>query len=349
MANARRSNGEGSIIQRADRRWQGSLQVDGRRAVVYGKTQKEVADKLRALGRARLPDAKTTLDILFEQWLETSSLKARTQADYHQTYRLYIRDALGSKRIAKIKPVAVERLLADLRKRGLTRAQGKAYALLHRLFAVAVRWQLLDSNPCDFVSKPSYHAPERQLWTPFELNVFLTGAQDHRFYGLWLLAISTGCRLGELLALEWADVVGDTLHVSKAVARIGGQYVISRPKTHAGNRVISLPYQAHEWLNAQRAKATGALVFPSADGSYQHPSVVTHDLRKECGRLGVRALTMHDLRHLHASLLLENGAAIPTVSKRLGHSSANITLQVYAHVVGNADKEAARALEVALR
>jgi integrase len=354
---ARKSNGEGSISQRRNGAWQASLQVNGKRKVVYGKTRQEVSRKLASLqhtatATGQLPDAgrKTVADLL-THWLDTirPTLRPRTIADYGQTARLYVLPALGALRLSRLTPDALQSLYTDLQARGLQRAAHKAHAVLHRACKLAVLWGWLATNPTERVIPPRY-APERQeVWSAWELNAFLQGAREHRLCPLWILAVVTGCRLGELLALEWGDVQGAALHIRRNVQRIGGENVIGQPKTRAGTRIIGLPQEGMLAIEAQRARRVSDLVFSTETGAPLSGSAVGHALLLVCRRLGVPAVGMHGLRHLSASMMLQEGVSVPLVAQRLGHATPAITMRVYAHAIGQGDKTAAAAIGRAMR
>lgn len=352
-----RSPGEGSISQRANGLWQGSLQVEGHRRTVYGKTRQEAADRLRALKRTvvTLPGTTTVGDFV-AYWLDAiaPTLKPRTAADYAQVCRLYIAPTIGKARLSKLRPQRLQALYADLQTHG-TRAPAKTHAVLHRALHMAVVWGLLDENPADRVVKPSYRPTRREMWTPWELNAFLSGAKAHRLYPLWVTALASGCRIGELLALTWADVDIDvgTLRVSKTLHRIHGKWVLTAPKSQSGTRTIALPREGIDALQRQHGQRElwqeTDVVFGNPAGGFLTASAVAHALKLLCRCLGIRAITTHDLRHMHASLLLGAGAPVAAVSARLGHADTSITLKTYAHVVGSADKDAAETVGRALR
>lgn len=363
---ARRSNGEGAITRRKDGRWQASLQMDGKRKTVYGKTRAEAAAKLAELQRqaakaGSLPDpGRRTVGDLLDAWLETvtPNLKPATIAQYTLECDKHIRPALGNLRLAKVSPDRLQRLYAGLRKSGRGRTAELVHALLRQAFGLAVLWRWLPENPCERVVRPTHQAERKELWSPDELRRFLDGTRDHWLGPLWALLAYSGCRLGEALALEWADIDLTTgrVVVSKTIQRIGGEWVVTEPKTKAGVRVITLPAEAIDALRRQaerrlakgmQASGGGALVFAS-NGQPLHRATVAHAMRRECDRLGLPPVTPHGLRHLHASLLLAQGLPVPAVSQRLGHANSAITMAVYAHAIGKDDSAATAAIARAI-
>jgi len=366
----RRSPGEGSISRRPDGRWQGALQVNGVRRVIYAKSEREAKAKIQALQReayvnGALPDpGRKTVDDLLDAWIENvaPTLKPRTIADYHAVCGRYIRPILGKIRLARLTPEHVQRMCTRLQATGAKRVPSYAFALIHRACEVAVLWGWLASNPCDRVLRPIHRAERKDVWSPADLRRFLDGTQDSWLHPLWVVAVATGARLGELLALTWADVDWETpaINIRRSVQWIGGAHVFSTPKTRSGERTIVIPQEAVAALKKQRAQQAawrlkaGAswqgnteLVFSGTGGPLLH-STVDRAMRRECDRLSLPRLTPHGLRHLSASLLLDRGLALPAVSARLGHANPNITAAVYSHAIRGQDKQAAETLQQAL-
>lgn len=362
---ARRSPGEGSVTRRSNGLWQASIQLDSKRRTVYGRTRAEAGRKLAELkaqatnGGLPMP-GKATVNDLLDAWLDNApDLKDTTRAHYRVVLDTYAREAIGHVKLSRLTPDKVQRLYT-----GLTPSVAdRLHRTLHRAFAVGVLWRWLGDNPCDRVLRPKYTAERRDVWTPAELAAFLAGAREHWLYSLWVVAIGTGLRSGELRALTWADFDADagTLTVGATMHRLAGEYVRSEPKTRDSSRVVGLPAEAIAALRRQKAQqaerrlqAGGAwdnpeLVFTGEAGQPLHKSTVKNALQRECRRLGLPVVNMHGLRHLHASLLLEAGVSIPQVSKRLGHATPAITLGIYAHVVRRDDAAATEAIARAMQ
>ncbi len=360
----------GSIYRRQDGRWVAALVVDGKRKVLYAKSEKGARQKLAELQRQAalaggLPDpGRRTVNDLLDLWLETTAptLKPRTLAEYEAICNRYLRPALGHVRLGRLTPERIQKLYADLQARGLKRAPQATHVALHSALKLAVRWRWLPNNPAELTAKPRYQAQRRQVWDREQLRAFLAATEGHRLGPLWALAVATGCRLSELLALKWQDVdlKAGTVHVHAALHRVKGRWVEATPKTKAGTRTIALPpegiaalrrqkQQQNEWrLRAGPRWQDCGRVFTNLLGQPLEPARVQDAMRAECARLGLPRLTPHSLRHMHASLLLAQGLPITTVSARLGHASPNVTLGIYAHALGDADRQAAQALERAL-
>ncbi|NLD44531.1 MAG: hypothetical protein GX657_13680, partial [Chloroflexi bacterium] len=253
----RRSPGEGTVVERADGRWQAALQVDGRRRTVYGRTRAEAVQRLDELKRmalqaGQLPDpGRRTLGDLLDAWLDAKvpTVRPRTLADYRYTCDRYIRPTLASVPLAKVSSGRVQRLCDKWQRRGIPRTAQLAYRCLSQALDLAVCWGWIGVNPCAHVDPPRYRPERREVWTATELACFLQGAREHWLYPLWTLLACSGIRLGEALALEWPDV---DLHAGViSVSKSAGPLGVTAPKTAAGTRTLHLPALAVAALERQ--------------------------------------------------------------------------------------------------
>lgn len=346
---------KGNITKTRNGRWLVRLQVGGVRRNAYAATEREARAILRewhkqALLEGGLPSAgKRTLADLVQAWLESASIRESTKTWYRNAFTYHVLPKLGNLRIDRITPHQIEALYASLD----SAKAYKVHRLLHRAFTIARRWGWLASNPCDRVSRPKHKPRKRSLWNAAQVRTFVEAAQP---YPILVLLVTTGLRIGEALALRWRDIDPDraTLTVRESAQRKRKQWVFNPPKTDSGARTVLLPTAAREALQRLRAAnptATEAdFVFESQRkrGQPVHATFVYDLLRKTCETAGLPRIRIHDLRHLHASLLLAEGVPIPEVSARLGHANPNITLGVYAHVLRN-QTAAVAAIERALR
>ncbi len=375
-----------AITKRSDGRYQAALQVGGVRRFVYGRSRSEVAEKLAGLaaqaglgglggsgsgGRLPAPGRRTLADLL-ESYFEAigPTLKPKTLSGYRWLSQRYVTPSLGKVRLSRLEPGQVQALYGQLQARGLRREPARVHRLLHRVFELAALWGWLAENPADRVLAPTYRAPRKEMWDTEQLRRFLeaTAQSGDWLWPLWVVAIATGCRPGELLGLRWSDVDLErgTITIRRTAQRLGGQWIETPPKTKAGERTISLPPEAVAALRRQRVQQAewrlraGAqwqeqgqetdrnLVFSSQTGGYLGLTSIQRALRRWCRRLDLPPLSPHGLRHLHASLLLQDGLPVTLVSRRLGHSTPGVTMTVYAHALGSADTAAANAISRAL-
>ena len=233
------------------------------------------------------------------------------------------------------------------------------HGILHRALDQAVKWRLIRYNPCDAVEAPRPRHPEMRTWTAEEARAFLAATADHELAALWRLALTTGMRRGELLALRWQDVDLDRrqLAVRRTLSRGPDGLYFSEPKTRAGQRSIALPSSAvvalreHRRRQLERRLVLGSawhetdLVFGRGDGQVLHPNVVHATFRCLVDRLGLPRIRFHDLRHTAATLMLADGVHPKVVQERLGHATISMALDRYSHVTMDMQREAAERIE----
>ncbi len=263
-----RAPGEGCIVQRKDGRWQASIQLEGKRATVYGKTRSEVVAKLRALTAEakrmgnRLPSAtKLTLSEYLTEWLEQAEprLRPKTFERYEGVIRLHVNPGLGSIPLAKLTPLRLSRHNAELAKKCGARTVQMTHRIVHRALADAAKWGLVASNVAGLVEAPKAEPKRRTLWTPEQLTRFATAVlegegKNHGYMLGFLLA--SGCRMGEAFGLTWPDVDFDakSVHIDKPITFARHKPVKSAPKTRAGIRALVLPAWGIDVLRKQRAR-----------------------------------------------------------------------------------------------
>ena len=307
------------------------------------------------------PAATITVGQLLAKWMETEATrwKPRTASDYRKVCDRLVVPALGSIKLAKLTPDRLQRFLDKLR--NTPRQANTVYRVLHRCFAVGVRWGYLPSNPCDRVIAPSYRPPRALVPTADELVRFMEAISDHPIWPWVAVAVSTGLRPGEQTALRWSDIDFDSglMWVRRTGHWIDGSWVETEPKTGAGVRTISLGQQCISALHVARRRAVERqlkagtnwhhydLVFPSLTGRPLPTGSITPILGRLCELHGLPRLTPHRLRHAHASLLLNEHVPLPIVSRRLGHANTQVTASIYSHAM-RGDDMAAKAIEVVL-
>jgi integrase len=390
---ARRGRGEGSVTFREDcQLWCGRVSLvmgDGRRKrkVVYGKTKSEALDKMSAL-RAKatggtLPDSGSmTVGQLMTRWLETTqaSLAVTSHEVRTSTVSTHVVPRLGGVRLAKLTPLHVEGFYADMLRDGVGPGAARhAAVFLSGALNHAVRLRLIPSNPCIGITKPPQPRREMLSLDRPGAQALLDAAKGRPACALVTLALGTGCRLGELLALAWDDLDLDagSLTVRRSLAQTSAGFTLKEPKTRAARRTLTLPPFAlasmREHRVAQLRKGLiGSPVFCTRSGGYVNRANVLRALRavidrvndpQKAERKGGRPkkghkppprpaklnvipekLRFHDLRHSHASLLLSGGQSLRAVSQRLGHSDPALTLRIYAHALPGDDATLAESL-----
>jgi integrase len=371
MARKRRGPGEGGVYQRqSDGKWVGSVTTGrtpaGRqkRRVVYGVTKAEVLTKLRELHKQHdagvLADPSAlTVQAFLARWLETAGRASRgTTRDRRRIYvEQHIDPFLGGLRLARLGLAHLEGWLVELERAGRSEwTRHQAATMLGTALRRAVRMRLIPTNPAADLVKPRPREKEVEVYSEPQARQLLEASAGHRLHALYVLALTTGMREGEILALHWPEVsfrdgavsVIRTLH-----ARKGGGFALEPPKSRRSRRTIDLPRLALDALrdHRERMRAEGrdveaGPVFVTQTGNFIGKSNLIRGVHRPLlARAGLPVRKFHALRHTHASTLLARGRNIREVSERLGHASPELTLRVYAHLMPGAGKETARLLD----
>lgn len=234
------------------------------------------------------------------------------------------------------------------------------HRVLHRALEQAVRWQLIPRNPADAVEPPRARRPEIQALTEDQVRAMLEAAKGTRYYTLLLLAVATGMRRGELLALRWQDV---DLKAGRITVCRSLQYTKERgiffkePKNPGSRRTVEISPPVVEALRRHRKEQAGQklalaplyedqdLVFEQGNGRPLFPDTITAWFPRVMERAGLPRVSFHALRHTHVTLLLKAGVPVRVVSDRVGHARVRITLDTYSHVLPGMQKDAAAKLD----
>ncbi len=372
---SKHANGEGSIRPkpRADGRWEGRyhVEVDGawKRRSVFGRTKAEVAKSLRAAltardGGAVVASAKETFGSFLDAWLEGTSatIRPRTFASYAQIVRDHLKPNLGRTLLARLQPQHVQRLHQDLLASGLSpKTVRNVHVTLHRALDQAQRWRLVPTNIADLVDAPRVRRQEMKALSPEEARSVLEAARDDDdLEAPWTVALTTGLRQGELLALRWPEVELErgTLRVVASLVRLAGQEPkLAEPKSQRSRRQVELSAGAVDSLQRHRAGAIEAalkagraydragFVFRRTDERPLSVTTTWKRWRRLLAAAHVPPMPFHSARHSAATLLLGRGVHPKIVSEMLGHSTVAITLDVYSHVTPAMNREAARVMD----
>jgi integrase len=308
---------------------------------------------------------KTTLAAHLRAWLDVvaTTVRPTTLAGYRATVEHHLIPRVGGIAVAKITAPQIQATYTAMRADGVgVRTIQLAHLRLRQALDVAVAWNLRVENPCLKVKPP--RAPQREMrtWSKEETRRFLAAAQDDVYNPIWLIALTTGLRRGEVLGLRWTDVdlTRATVTVRQCVTLLNNMPHIAPPKTAAGRRTLRLPDAAVDALRVHRDRALlavkqsgsawrdDALVFASVAGTVIHPRNLVRNYALIVKATGVPRIRFHDLRHTYATLSLSGGADIKTISSRLGHSSIQVTGDVYAHVTPEMDERATAVIASAL-
>ena len=372
----KRKSGTGTIRQRGDGRWEGRVVIGyddsgfPKTKNVLAKTKRECQEKLRQLTESMVGrnDRKVKSDMLFGDWLcywyENHSkpmLRASTQNNYENVIYNHVLPEIGKIPLNKLSQNDLQQFYGRLKKNGrkrLTEQYGAGlsdrmvrmcHAVCRSALERAVRDDLLRTNPAIGCKLPPKKAKEMQVLDREELQKFLIQAQADGYYELFLLDLCTGLRRGELIALQWEDLNFETgvLTVNKQAYTVNGELQIIPPKTKASVRKLVLPPAVLAVLREYRKKVDSRWMFPSpvkADRPIT-PGVARRRLQTILERAECKRVRFHDLRHTFATLALENGMDVKTLSAMLGHVSAVTTLDIYTHITGDMQRAAAASID----
>ena len=310
--------------------------------------------------------SRATLGVFLERWLEAhaSQVRDRTIYGYKNILRRYIVAKLGSTPLNRFQPSQVEQVYAEMMGGGLSpRTVVQTHRILKRALKQAVRWNLINRNPLDLVDPPTFEPRETETLSPEQLNNLLAMGFSTPYGAPIFLAAHTGLRRGEVAGLQWTDVDDANLVISvrREITFVPGKgHLVTAPKSAKGRRAVDLTpstvdvLKRHRVAQAEHRLKMGPMwkaegwVFTRDDGSHMNPTRLTAAFASLRDRLGYSRVRLHDLRHTHATMLLQSGVHLKVVQERLGHSTIAITADTYSHVTPGLQKEAALAFEAAM-
>jgi integrase len=371
----RRGNGEGSISRRKDGLYMARYTVETstgtNRKALYAKTRKQATEKLaEALAQTQkgiTADAGAkTVGTFIERWLEDSVRGSVRQSTYQRDEslcRVHMVPALGKKKLKTLNAADVQRFYRAKLDSGLSSATvHKLHVVLHKALKQAIRWGFAQRNVVNDVDAPKIHKEEVTPLTREEARKLLEVARDERLEALYVVAVQSGLRQGELLALRWEDIdLGTrTLQVRRTLTRNGSKLAVGPTKTSKGRRTGRLTRDATEALQdhlerqlaeideAEDSWQENGLVFCTGKGTLINPTNLRRrSLAPLLQRAGLPPMTFHQLRHTAATILLLKNVNPKVVSEMLGHGTIAITLDTYSHVLPNMQSSAVAAMEEA--
>ena len=333
-------------------------------------------------GRAKTYTVGTWLEVWMENYAKIK-LRPSTFKTSQGFLKNHIKPQIGSIPLADLTSLdlqrfykhlldggRVDRIEAKKKPKGLApKTVRNIHQMICSAYNLAMEQRLVTKNPTQGCALPKVEHKEMKTLTADQLSAFFREARDSGVYELYYLDLATGLRRGELLGLKWTDVDGmlrkcwrrigellglkwtdvdldrGILKIQRAISRQNGKVVEAPLKTKNAYRTLPLSADAIDVLMQQRRKTGNSeWVFPSPTGGPMSPDSVLHMLHRVLKRAGLPKVRFHDLRHTFATLALQNGVDIKTVSGMLGHFSAGFTLDTYAHVTTSAKREAAKTM-----
>ncbi len=373
------ARGSGTIRQRKDGTWEGRYTV-GRhpgtgkqmQKSVYGKTRQEVAQKLRQVTHEidqgiYLEPAKITLGTWLDTWHREylGGVKASTASQYEYLIRVHLKPALGAVKLSALTPPMVQHLYNEAMRGGLSpKSVRNLHGVLHKAMEQAMRLGYVRSNPCEACELPRVEPKQIKPLEGDDVKAFLQAIRGTANEELLFIDLFTGLRQGEILGLTWdcVDFAKGQLTIYRQLRKDrrlggGGTYVFT-PLKNDKTRILTPAPQVMDMLRTvqrrqkeQRLRAGAAwsnpdnLVFTNAIGGHLSSNTVYENFKRVAAKIGIPSTRFHDLRHTFATLSLQNGDDIKTVSENLGHATVAFTLDTYGHVTERMKQESASRMQ----
>lgn len=371
----------GSSRKRATSTWELTIELGAdpatgkrrRRTLTFRGTRRDAEKALtdalhqRDTGFDLRPEKLTVADYL-DRWLRDYALHNVARSTYHRYHSIverHLKPQLGALKLVDLRPAHIQAAYSEYLSEGLApRTVLQHHHILREALQQAVRWQLAYRNPADAVTPPRPERHEIRALDPHEAARLLAAATGTPVEALITVALETGMRQGELLALTWSDLDlrAGTLHILRSSRYYPGEGIVTGPtKTHRARRQLSLAgptvqqLREHRRLQNETRLSLGPvwqdhdLVFPGPTGEPLPARNLSRTFSTIVKRAELEPLRFHDLRHTAATLMLRTGANPKTVSERLGHATVAFTLDTYAHVLPDMQRDAAEALSALIR
>lgn len=359
----RRPHGLGSVYKTSSGQWKAVLsilQADGERKRVTRnvKSRQHGEMVLREMQKkhhdpARNPGTLEVADIC-RHWLAQFSGEQSSRDTYHRMVEQQIVPRIGSARASSVQPLQVQQFCQDMRDSGVgARTAQVAYGVLSRAYKWAISMRMVVENPCSGIRRPQSKREPIVPFTQSEVQVILAETCQHRLSALFLLAVTTGMRQGELFGLQWEDVDFEnrTVTIRRQARDYHGTVTVKSPKTDAGYRTISITeacceaLRARQRLSVAEKNESSVFVFCSPKGLVMRRTLFGRRVWKPLlAKLGIRHRGAHHLRHTAATMMLTAGVPPHIVAGVLGHENPETVMSIYAHFITNDSRVASAAM-----
>lgn len=344
-----------NVVTRKDntKRYRANVYVEGERLLgkwhkikrYAQKDEKELKHQLNS--GTYVEETNKTLNECAKLYFEQTASKKMNENSISvdiSYYRNHIMPAFGHRKITNIKPIEIQELWTEKERKYASSTINRFHVIFNKIFKQMIQWGYVKNNPMEKVNKPRIYYAETDTWNKDELNKFLAHAKDFQSYIVFYLGSHTGMRMGEILGLHWSDIdfKNNIILVTKSLNRKTRKR--GPLKTRSSKRAISLvDSQMDVLLKHQESQSPKSeIVCSTSAGTYFSFSNIRRAMKSVCEQAKLKKIRFHDLRHTHATLLVEAGAPVKAVSERLGHADVRITLERYTHLSSKTHVETAK-------
>jgi integrase len=367
----KRENGEGTITKLANGSYMGRILLgyksDGKqnRKSVYGKTKSDVIQKLQELSLSKVHGLKEPSNMPLGTWLlywlenfKKLRLKPKTYEVYETQVVYNIIPLLGDIPLKDLNTLQIQKYVNDKSQTLAPATVRKQFSILNSALDKAEANELITKNPCNHVELPVLEQKEIRALTLDEESKFIEVSKNDKLYSLFVVALDSGLRLGEILALTWNDIDVDKaeINVNKNVIYVKDYEnksktnniiaVQDNPKTKSSIRKVPLTQRSLNLLKELKSKTNSIIVFATKTGNYLNPRNVERSFVRNATKAGIEGCNFHTLRHTFATRLFERGIFVNVVSKLLGHAKTSITTDIYISVIPSLKSNAIKALDL---
>jgi integrase len=357
----------GEVAQERRQRWHGPYKR--RKDAEAAASELDVA---QASGTYRAPTKLTVREYIVDLWLPAieSTIRPSTFSSYSDIVTRHVVPRVGHLQLRQLGPEHLNALYGELGRSGRRDGEGLSatsvqytHRVVTRALRDAVRWHHIVRNPAQDADPPRAARSTMRYWTAQQLRIFLEHDADDRLQALWTLLATTGMRRGEACGLAWTDLDLDAgrLSITRTLVVVGREVAFSEPKTERSRRSLTLDAGTvaalRAWRTRQREERLAfgpgwenehGLVFSAPDGRPLNPKAVSHAFTVRARAAGLPVIRLHDLRHSYAAAALAAGEHPRVVADRLGHSSTQITNDIYSHVSREVEDAAAHRIAASI-
>lgn len=333
--------------------YRSNIYYKGKRILgVRRKTKKEaeldeVTQKKEVLTGKYIETSRKVLDEAFDDYITLvapKNLGYQSIINAKSHYFNHIQPEFGKRELESIKPIEIQKFLVRKESELANSTIIKLYTLMNQIYKMAISWEDVVQNPLNGVKKPNPNYKKKETLTKEECSLFLAVAKEYQSYIIFWLAIQFGLRLSEAIGLQWEDIDFEerVVHINRAyheeLKKLG------RLKSKTSDRSLPLSEQQYLFLLnlKEQRKDQAPMVAANSEGGYFNKRNIRRALSSICKKANIKEITFHELRHTHATLLLEMNEHPKIVQQRLGHAKIETTLNIYSHVRQEIHQESAQ-------